>query len=268
MHRSEYDLVYRIWCLENRLFLNPLNDIGTHPRAASDVLHLPAFHAEAKYGSLLFGLINQMKIEFATAHHYVFEGLLFEEVDFDDEDILMADTLDGQAHSVAVEKLRTAFRTSYSIFDKIAFFLNFYLGLKIPASQVNFRRIWLEEQRRSRDLKPEFEDRPNWLLRGLYWLSRDLQTHKTDSDAIDPDAKDLTRIRNHIEHCHLMIHEGNWIADGRGRGGEAPDGSCYSIDREDFTLRTLRLLKLARSALIYLVFSVCAEETTNSSRAV
>jgi hypothetical protein len=260
--------VHRIWCLENRLFLNPLNDIGTHPRAASDVLHLPAFRSEAKYGPLLFGLINQMKIEFATARLQFFEALLFDKVDFDDEDILMADTLDYQAHSLGVEKLRTAFRTSYSVFDKIAFFLNFYLGLKIPAVEVNFRRIWLEDQKRSPNLKPEFQDRPNWALRGLYWLSRDLQAHKTDNGAIDPHAKDLTRIRNHIEHRHLMIHDDDWVASGRGLGGETTDGSSYSIDREDFTLRSLRLLKLARSALIYLVFAVCAEETSNSSRAV
>ncbi|MFO0890951.1 MAG: LA2681 family HEPN domain-containing protein [Isosphaeraceae bacterium] len=251
---------YRSWSLENRLFLNPLNDITRIPRAACDVLHLPAFTARPEHGFLLLGLVNQMKLEFAVARLLLFEGITSSEDRFADKELLLADTLDYPALTIGVEKMRAAFRSVYSIFDKIGFFLNFYLGLGIPASEVNFRRLWLETQKRSKKLRADFESRPNWPLRGLYWLSRDLQAHKADNNAIDPDAKDLARIRNHIEHCYLRIHNEGWVASGRGQGGEATDGSSYSIDRGDFTLRAIRLLKLARSALIYLVFSVYAEE--------
>jgi tetratricopeptide (TPR) repeat protein len=45
--------LYRSWCLKNRLFLNPLNDIRTHSDAACDVLQLPAFGAFSQQARLL-----------------------------------------------------------------------------------------------------------------------------------------------------------------------------------------------------------------------
>jgi len=261
---SLQERVYRKWSLRNRLFLNPLNDIRTHPQAACDVLHLPTFTAEPQRGPLLLGLFNQMKIEFVTARLLLFEGVTSSEGHLADQGVLIADTLDCSLFSVGTEKMRCAYRSAYSIFDKIAFFLNFYLELQIPAADISFRRVWLKTEKRAKTLRAEFESRPNWAMRGLYWVSRDLQAHKTDTNAIDPDAKDLARIRNHIEHCHLRIHDESWVLSGRGPGGEAADGSFYSVDRDDFTRRALRLLKLARSALIYLAFSVDAEEAARS----
>lgn len=35
---SEEEIAYRRWCLNKRLFLNPLNDLGPHPVAAADVM--------------------------------------------------------------------------------------------------------------------------------------------------------------------------------------------------------------------------------------
>ena len=40
--RSKAERAYRSWCLENRFFLNPLNDLGVFSIAAHDVLHLPS----------------------------------------------------------------------------------------------------------------------------------------------------------------------------------------------------------------------------------
>jgi tetratricopeptide (TPR) repeat protein len=38
---STQETRYRQWCLENRLFLNPLNDLGPYPIAARDILSAP-----------------------------------------------------------------------------------------------------------------------------------------------------------------------------------------------------------------------------------
>src|SRR3546814_646188 len=39
--RSKAERAYRRWCLERRLFVNPLNDLGAHPLAAFDDFVLP-----------------------------------------------------------------------------------------------------------------------------------------------------------------------------------------------------------------------------------
>lgn len=41
MGRSKKEREYRRWCLNNRLFINPLNDVGPYPIAAHDVMTLP-----------------------------------------------------------------------------------------------------------------------------------------------------------------------------------------------------------------------------------
>jgi hypothetical protein len=43
MGASKEEIAYRRWCLEKRLFLNPLNDLGTYAIAGRDVLMLPSF---------------------------------------------------------------------------------------------------------------------------------------------------------------------------------------------------------------------------------
>ena len=37
---SENERAYRLWCLHDTLFLNPLNELGPHRIAARDILHL------------------------------------------------------------------------------------------------------------------------------------------------------------------------------------------------------------------------------------
>ncbi|MCB9422966.1 MAG: hypothetical protein H6667_24410 [Ardenticatenaceae bacterium] len=93
---------------------------------------------------------------------------------------------------------------TYSLFDKISYFLNAYLALKIPETRVNFRTIWYTNQQRNKGLKSEFKDRQNWPLRGLFWLSKDLYEDKEGfKNSTEPDAHNLADIRNHLEHKYL-----------------------------------------------------------------
>ena len=64
---------YRKWCLTERLFLNPLNDLGPHSIAARDVLHTPPIIVPAGNGPYYQGFYNQMKQEYATARHLLYE---------------------------------------------------------------------------------------------------------------------------------------------------------------------------------------------------
>src|SRR5262249_42561225 len=244
---------YRLWCLNNTLFLNPLNDIGPHRIAARDILHLPPFVTSLDEPPALFGLFNQLKQEFVTARWLYYDGTRSDGVHFADRDVSLYNTLDHPTYSIAIEKVKAAYRLAYSLFDKIAFFLNAYLDLKLDESRVYFRRVWYLNADRKQGLRPELDRSENWPLRGLYWLAKDL-FDKDFHDITEPDAQALYAIRNQLEHRYLKVHEiyspppahpttaaGLWI-----------DDLAYSIPRKDFDAKTLRVLRQARAGLVYL----------------
>ena len=262
---TEQERCYREWCLANRLFLHPLNDLDPFPEAAADPIHLPPIIDHSDRGLTLHGLLNQIKQEYVTSRLLLYEGLQTETTHFADRKVSLVNTLDYSVYSIPLEKVRISFRTTYSLFDKLGIFLNEYLGLGMTARSASFRWLWYQGELQKNGVKPYFQTKANWPLRGLFGLSRDLCGSKTDQDALDPDARDLVGIRNHIEHKHLKVHDEGWIACGRGTAGESADGGSFAIDRETLEARALRMMKLARSALIYLVHGVWFEEVTRAS---
>ncbi len=268
--RGERERRYRRWCLDNTLFLNPLNDLGSHSIAARDVLSTPSIVVKLGEGPYYQGFYNQMKQEYVSARWLFYEATNSTKPHFSDRGVLLMNTLDYPAYSLAVEKAKSAFRTTFSVLDKIAFFINKYFALSIRENEVAFRRIWYISQRRDKGLKPLFRKNENLPLRGLFWLSKDLYENRPGfRDALDPDAQDLTSIRNHGEHMYLKLHDGMWrgpasIRDPSNRG--LADTLAHSMYRVDFEQKTLRLLKLVRAAMIYLSLAVRREEGHRAER--
>lgn len=257
MGDSAQEREYRSWCLHRRLFLNPLNDLGAHSIAARDILTLPSFVTDLDEPPVLIGFFNQMKQEFVSARWFYYEATSGAEPHFSDRGVLLHNTLDYPAYSLAVEKLRAAYRVAYSLFDKAAYFLNEYLKLGIPQKAVSFSAVWKEKG----VIRPQFESSENWPFRGLYWLSKDL-FDKDGKDLIEPDARALHEVRNHLEHKYLKVHD--MLLDPPPSQNPASslfvDTLAYSIRRTDLEEKTLRLLKLARAALIYLSLGMHREE--------
>ena len=261
--RSKAERSYRKWVLENRLFVNPLNDLGALNIASHDVLTLPPITLSLdKHTSALpppiIGFFNQIKQEFVSARYFFFEGVQSDKAHFSDKGVLLYNTLDYPSHTLAVEKMRAAYRLAYSLFDKIAYFLNHYLEAGWPDEKVNFRNLWHEQK--GKDPKPIrkiFVNRENWPLRGLYWLSKDL-FEPDFKQTTEPDAEALADIRNFLEHKYLQLHE-SWglVAVDE---DQLKTGPGYHLSRDEFEAKTLRILKLARAALIYLSFAVHREE--------
>jgi hypothetical protein len=65
--RSHAERSYRQWCLANRLFLNPVNDVISRIIAAHDNLSLPDFQTKLGEPPVLIGFFNQLKQEYVTA---------------------------------------------------------------------------------------------------------------------------------------------------------------------------------------------------------
>lgn len=252
---------YRRWCLENRLFLNPLNDSGAYPIAAQDVLHMPPIVTSIDTGPKYHGAFNQIKQSFVSARFELYQGITADETHFSDRNVLLYNTLDYPAYSLSVEKVKLAFRSFYSLFDQIALLLNDYLGLGIPPRQTSFRRLWYQGQDPNQGIRDDLNRRENRALQALFWLSKDLYEDREEfREALNPSARRLDEIRNRLEHRYLKVHDMH-LGEPESDTMKAVryDELAESIDREDFELKALHLAFSARSALIYLSLAMHVE---------
>lgn len=256
------DVDYRRWCVAETLFLNPLNDADRRPVAARDSLVLPAFSAALDEPPVLFGVFNQLKQEYVSARWLHYEGWRANGPHPSDLEVTLTNTLDYPCYGLGVEKLRIAYRMAYSLLDKTAFFLNRYLKLGIPPNQVYFRTIWREKP--GDPIRPQLADSRNLPLRGLYWLSKDLFEPGVKA-VTEPDARALYELRNHLEHKYVKVHDlGPFPPEPDGPKDMFFDDFACALNRRDFEAKGLRVLKLARAALIYLALGMHIEEGRRS----
>lgn len=247
---------YRGWALREGLFLNPLNELGAHAIAARDTLTLPDFQTPLMKPPTLIGFFNQIKQEYVFARQLLYEGLHGSKRHYSDRAVTLYNTLDYPSYGVRLEKVRAAFRLAYSLFDKIAYFLNDYMQLGQDPRQVYFRTIWYPDKKPSSGIRPQLDQSRNISFRALFWLAKDIFDPNL-TDVMDPDAKHLDAIRNQLEHGYLKIHE---FAAPKSAHDMWSDTLAYSVIRGDFEAKTLQVLRLARSAMFYLTFGMRIEE--------
>lgn len=261
MGDSEEEIKYRRWCFENKLFLNPLNDLGQFSKMAiADVISTPTIRYKIDQGPYYSGYFNQLKQEYISARYLYYEGIYKKELHFSDKNVYLVDTFDYPAYSIAIEKVKIAFRTNYSIFDKISYFLNDYLKLSIKERSVNFKTLWYNSQDKKKGLRKEFESNDNWPLRGLFWISKDLFEIRSDFMlAMEPEAQKLYEVRNHIEHKYFKLHNKKNMPEYKTSSGLI-DPLAFSMPRQEFEDKTLRLIKTIRAAIIYLSSAIQHEE--------
>lgn len=249
---------YKEWCAENKLFINPLNDILTESVVAQDYLFIPTMILKPNDKLFFHSMFNQLKQEYTSARFLFYEAIQSNRSHFSDKDVVLMDTSDYSVYSFALEKTKITFRVCYSIFDKIAYFINIYLKLGYDENRVSFRTVWYNNLDKKKGLNNQLLTTKNWAMRGLFWLSKDL--YEKDFDAsIDPDAKEIASIRNFIEHKSFKIVESD-------NYGWTEKNETFEIDRDLFYDKTFKLLKLSRSALMYLSFLIYDEERKKSDK--
>ena len=191
-----------------------------------------------------------MKQEYVSARWLLYEGLTAKKPHFSDKDVLLQVTEPRPSLSLAVEKLKIAYRTCYSLFDKIAFFTNAYMELGIPENKVSFRTLWRPDEKKP--IRKEFDSTTNWGFCALYWPAKDF-FEKENDEVAEPQALGLSKIRNYLEHKYLRVTAVESPA--------APSNDlAMSVSRAQFEGKALHLMKLARSALIYVTIGVRFEE--------
>jgi hypothetical protein len=251
--RSSAEKGYRRWALEHNLFVNPLTAIGPHAIAATDRMNLPSHVAPIGDPPEFIAWFNQMKQEYIAARWFLYEGTRPKEAHFVDHETCLVNTLDYPAFGIQVEKLRAAFRIAFGLLDKVAGFINAYYKLGMDPLHVNFRNVWRTNHAA---LHPALAARPNLAFRGLYWLAFDiLGEDPKDQDTIAPEAAELKRLRDVLEHRSLVLREM--------RAGD-PMGAVETACLADFEHHAMHILRLARVALMYLAFSMRKEESDRS----
>ncbi|QXO18545.1 LA2681 family HEPN domain-containing protein [Vibrio ostreae] len=250
---SKKEQDYRKWCLKQRLFINPLNDVLDATIAANDILHLPS-HVYAVGEEPRFPkYFNLLKQEFIVSRYMLYEFTTSNLDHYSDNDVLLENGLDGVQFGYRNELLKNSLRVSYSIFDKIALFLNDYMNIGLKVDGVNFRNIWgmYNKKEKKLEIHPCFLESENWMLRGLYFLSKDLYAPNFQ-DVSEPEAKELHYIRKMAEHRYLGIQE---------YPAQVDDTEYLKyITVDDLEGKSLKMLRLAREALIYLSLAMHVEE--------
>ena len=250
---SPPEQAYRQWCLSEKLFLNPLNDVTTTTVAASDVLHLPSHIYSIDDTPRFPAYYNHLKQEYVSARYRLFKSLDGLDGHFVDRDVLLFDNADAAEFGHLIDELKIAYRSAYALFDKIGLFLNDYFSVGLKVRDVYFRRIWEETVKGSSTptLRSRFVGNKNWALRGLYYLSKDLFDAEFEQLA-EPDAKELSILRNKAEHRFLSLTQYD-------RGNHDTAEHAF-ITSDDFSRKAKRMVRMARAALIYLSLAMFREE--------
>jgi tetratricopeptide (TPR) repeat protein len=239
---------YRQWCLTNHLFLNTLNDLlEVEPSFMTDSLQITSITTgiEQKNPPFVFEMFNQVKEEYIYSRYLLYEVVNCDyNVHFTDKEVYLDDVLNYSTYSIRIEKLKTAFRTVYSIFDRIAFLLNSYMNLGIEEHKVYFNKIWNAL---------EGKEKQNIAIGALHWINRDFRDKFGNADT--PYAKKLKDLRHALEHKFVSVHIFPVEKE-----VEIGEDFIYRISEEHLIEYTMDLLKLVREAVIELTMAIRIEE--------
>ena len=217
---SKQQFNYLKWCGDNTLFLNDLNDISGSEIVYQDIFTLPSFVQEVNSSLAMHedyvyhGNFDEIKNEYCYARYLIFtaQKIPNEQEHFFNKTYPHIDDMSHSLTNLKSSHYKSAFRTLYSIFDKIAYFLNSFLDLRDVDSKVYFHNIFGELKNDT--LKPykKLINSNNYFLHALFYILKDIRdSNKKDASQeslsywLDPDAKGFSMIRNAMEHRSLKI---------------------------------------------------------------
>ena len=256
---SKFERFLVEFCLKNKLYLNPCNYCQRCNAAIGDtvaikrmIVPMNKVQSEDTLKNdpylRLSSYLNQIKQDYITARFLLatsrYNGL---NLNFVDKHVKIINTLDYSIHNIYVELVKRSFKSFYDILDKIAFFINDYLRLNMPDTQISFRRIWYKDVRRKdKGIRSGIQDTHNHSLNALFDLHRDLDTGICNY---------LTRTRNRLTHRFINIRMFRKVENDE------------SMDEDSLVDRTLELAKLVRNAILYLLHFVYIEESKKEKEA-
>ena len=247
---SEFEKFLVEFCSRNKLYLNICNFCQRCDAAIGDTAVIKKMIVKMDKGrdqtSLkenpylrLSAYLNQIKEDYVTARFLLilsrYKGL---DLSFVDKHVRIIDTHDSSRHNIYIQFVKASFRNFYDILDKIASFINDYLKLGIPKTQIDFSRIWYSNSKTGK-IRQKIKRTRNFSLNALFDIHRDFKKGP---------YKKLQNTRNALTHRFVNIRFRQ-----------------ESEDEENMTEKTLirqtvELAGIVRSAIIYLLYFVDVEE--------
>lgn len=210
---------YLTWCADNKLFINDLNDVLSSEIVYQDIISLPNFRYQlnrslSMYETLMYhGNFDELKNEYCYARYIFFTALNMSQ----DSKHIFNNTyphVDDMSYSVTNLKsshYKNAFRTLYSLFDKISYFLHRFFELNDikDDNKISFDAIFRDISKRNSWVpNPKLKTSKNPFIHALFYILKDIRDVKDATSVtrwLDPDAKSFSDIRNSIEHRSLKI---------------------------------------------------------------
>lgn len=252
---------YRLWCLNNHLFLNPLNDlIETESAFAHDPLTITQYTEYVNRDELdlksnneppkWFSMLNQLKEEYIFARFLCYEGIEKKrELHYADKEVkLSLSSYDYINYSIRLEQLKTAFKNLFSMFDQIAFVINEFWNLGFGERQADAAHVFTCKNYPA----------DNVALEALLWGYCEFCERYGNADS--PSEKEIKTLRNALEHKFLKVHEYSY--NGK---LEIKDDKFYHISEEELQKQTIHIMELAREWIMELVYAIGIEENKNSN---
>ena len=252
---------YRKWCLENHLFLNPLNDvIALETAFTHDPLTITQYTEHVGRDEVFdrssgeppkwFSMLNQLKEEYIYSRFLCYEGSeKIRELHYADKSVkLSLSSYDYVNYSIRLEQLKSAFKNLFSIFDQIGFVINEFWGLGFSEREANAAHIF----------KSNKYPKDNIALTAIYWSYCEFIEKFGNADSAS--ERELKILRNAIEHKFVKVHEYRSTEK-----LQIKEDSFYHIGEGELIKHTLRLLELVREWIMELVYAIGIEERTNSS---
>lgn len=249
---SNEEADYRNYLLIFRLFLDPCLDILGDPCFAVDSINLPFGDQTSNREKEFIGLFNQIKQEYNFARYLWYKAEKNEQLmHYADRELDLIDTGDSAIFSLNESYIRTAFKTVYSLFDRIGYFINEYFQVGLTGTNISFKNIWKEKLcDRKGDAYLDIPNpimtkhKGNPLVRAMFWLQKDFYEDKKTNITM-PLAEPIFQMRNDLEH--------NCLRTGT---------QSYSVTFTKYTVdgmienNTYKLLRLARELIIYLCLAI------------
>ena len=240
---SEFEKFYLDFCIKEKLFLNFHIHENQCEAAIIDPIFISGLITKIDDNDTFYQLakhINQIKEDYAVARLLLVQSQ-FKRKDFDSisRRTTFVNTLDYSQFNLYLGLLKSAFKEAYNIFDKIAVFINDYYKLGL-SDRIYFISIWQKDEKiRGEILKSE-----NLSLYALYDIYQDFKSKH---------HKKIQNIRNALTHRKLVIFDST-LTDWDKKDDK------HNIGYDTMLIETINLLRLTKSAIIYLINFVKIEE--------
>ena len=245
-YKTKEEKLYRTWCAENNLFLNPLNDITKELISAQDTLEFPNYIVKIGEGPFLSVAFSDIKNRFCKARYIAYCGLFKQYPEWLEEGLFLTSCLDYNDFSTNTEMVKTAYKLCFGILDSIILLLKKYFEIE-SKSKTEFKPTWIQTN---------FQNIHNPFIDGLFWLSCDL----TDISNIknwqipNPDADILRKLRNNLEHNWVRVADCEnsiWLGD---------HDYAFVLSKEQLETATLEVFRYTRTAIMYLILAITYNE--------